>query len=238
MKTKRTFWYTTSESYKGIRNEVPENFKRDFAEKQITCGWSHCLHNKFALAYIFSVEYVGLTPGYEREIFQRVQLGMTLTAAGKLCWKLFLLDLFMISIQKNCRPFPLHGLSKSETFCYLSLCLTTMARWITQLEARHVSVDGGLSDVLEWDTKRGRDFQNIAHMVFCCDGLPDELLPTAQKIEKWISRVDNPPEQFKIDIEEVLTAFWRIASNKKYNEAFTKISQRIAPVEFIFIGKR
>ena len=98
-------------------------------------------------------------------------------------------------------------------------------------------MDGGLSDVLEWDTKRGRDFQNIAHMVFCCDGLPDELLPTAQKIEKWISRIDSPPEQFKADIEEVLTAFWRIASNKKYNEAFTKVTQRIAPVEFIFIGK-
>jgi len=110
------------------------------------------------------------------------------------------------------------------------------AEWITQLEARHVAVDGGLSDVLEWDTKRGRDFQNIAHMVFCCDGLPDELLPTAQKIEKWISRIDNPPEQFKADIEEVLTAFWRIASNKKLDEAFTKITQRIAPVEFIFIG--
>ena len=34
---------------------------------------------------LFLVEYVGLTPGYEREIFQRVQLGMTLTAAGKFC---------------------------------------------------------------------------------------------------------------------------------------------------------
>lgn len=112
-----------------------------------------------------------------------------------------------------------------------------MVRWITQLEARHVAVEGGLSDVLEWDTKRGRDFQNIAHMVFCCDGLPDEFLPTAQKIEKWISRIDNPPEQFKADIEDVLTTFWKIASDKKYNEAFTKISQRIAPVEFIFIGK-
>jgi len=184
MKTKKTFWYTTSESWKGLRNEVPESFKRDFSEKQITC-----------------VEYVGLTPGYEREIFQRVQLGMTLTAAEKL--------------QAISSPW---------------------AEWITQLEARHVAVDGGLSEVLEWDTKRGRDFQNIAHMVFCCDGLPDELLPTAQKIEKWISRADKPPEQFKADIEEVLTAFWRVASNNKYNEGFTKITQRIAPVEFIFIG--
>jgi hypothetical protein len=30
------------------------------------------------------VEYHGLESGYEREIFQRVQLGMTLTAAGQL----------------------------------------------------------------------------------------------------------------------------------------------------------
>ena len=192
--------------------------------------------------FFLSVEYVGLTPGYEREIFQRVQLGMTLTAAGKfvgvfLCW--ISGQIFMTSIQKNYRPFPLHGPSKSDLLLLIPIfpSLTALARWITQLEARHVTVEGGLSDVLEWDTKRGRDFQNIAHMVFCCDGLPDEVLPTAQKIEKWISRIDNPPEQFKADIEEVLTAFWRIASNKKYNEAFTKISQRIAPVEFIFIGK-
>ena len=83
VKTKKTFWYTTSESWKGIRNEVPESFKKDFAEKQITCGWSYRLYDKFDLAYIYIVEYADLTPGYEREIFQRVQLGMTLTAAGK-----------------------------------------------------------------------------------------------------------------------------------------------------------
>ena len=194
--------------------------------------------SSYVLFYL--VEYVGLTPGYEREIFQRVQLGMTLTAAGKFvgCFIRYSGQIFTFSIQRNCRPFPLHGLSKLKTFCYLSLNLNNYGkRWITQLEARHVAVDGGLSDVLEWDTKRGRDFQNIAHMVFCCDGLPSELLPTAQKIEKWISRIDKPPEQFKADIEEVLTAFWRIASSKNYDEAFTKITQRIAPVEFIFIGK-
>ena len=43
IKTKKNFWYTTSESWRGIRNEVPERFKRDFAEKQIICGWSYCL---------------------------------------------------------------------------------------------------------------------------------------------------------------------------------------------------
>jgi hypothetical protein len=31
---------------------------------------------------LLEVEYYGLTPGAERDIFQRVQLGMALTAAG------------------------------------------------------------------------------------------------------------------------------------------------------------
>ncbi|KAF8157943.1 hypothetical protein B0H34DRAFT_706813 [Crassisporium funariophilum] len=184
--TKKSFWYTTSETARAVKAkaEVPERYKRAFAAKQITC-----------------VEYHGLAPGSEREIFQRVQLGMTLTAAEKL--------------QAISSPW---------------------AEWISILEAKHVAVDGGLSEVLQWDTKRGRDFQNIAHMIFCCDGLPEELLPTAQKIEKWISRVDEPPYQFKEDIEVVLKAFWMIATDKKYSEGFTKIPQRIAPVEFIFIG--
>lgn len=98
-------------------------------------------------------------------------------------------------------------------------------------------MEGGLSHVLQWDTKRGRDFQNIAHLVYCCDGLPNEELPSAVKIEKWLSREDNPPEQFRNDIEELLRDFWKLASSKKYNGGFTKFSQRLAPVEFYFIGE-
>ena len=74
---------------------------------------------KLALTHIllFLVEYVGLTPGYEREIFQRVQLGMTLTAAGKFVGYFVRFgQVLMFSIQRNCRPFPLHGLSKLDIF--------------------------------------------------------------------------------------------------------------------------
>lgn len=54
MKTKKTFWYTISESWRGTRNEVPESFKKDFAEKQITCGWSYRYGEyKFALTHIY-----------------------------------------------------------------------------------------------------------------------------------------------------------------------------------------
>lgn len=54
VKTKKTFWYTTSESWKGIRNEVPDSFKKDFAEKQITCGWSYHFYTNFLILFIFS----------------------------------------------------------------------------------------------------------------------------------------------------------------------------------------
>jgi len=80
--------------------------------------------NLLQLIYIYIlVEYAGLTPGYEREIFQRVQLGMTLTAAGKFvgCLVRSLGKILTISIQRNCRPFPPHGLSKLETFMTYSL---------------------------------------------------------------------------------------------------------------------
>lgn len=99
-----------------------------------------------------------------------------------------------------------------------------------------MNIDEGLAAIMTWDVTRGRDFQNIAHMVYCCDGFPEELLPTAQKIEKWISRVDPPTKQFQDDIENVLRVLWVIASKEEYRRGFTEIQQRVAPVEFIFIG--
>ncbi|KAF8621566.1 hypothetical protein AX15_007593 [Amanita polypyramis BW_CC] len=182
--TKKNYWFTLSESTKSLRNEVPDYWKEVFAGKKITC-----------------VEYQGLTPDQERDIFQRVQLGMSLTAAEKL--------------QAISSPW---------------------ADWISHLEARHVSVDGGLSSQFEWDTKRGRDFQNIAHFVYCCDGLPNEYLPTTQKLEKWLARVDPPGDQFQKEIDDTLRELWMIAKERQLNKGFTAIGKRLAPVEFVFIG--
>lgn len=184
VKTKKQFWFTLPESSRGVRTELPEAAKELFSQKIITC-----------------MEYHNLTPGAERDIFQRVQMGMTLTGAEKL--------------QAISSPW---------------------AEWISELESKHVAVDGGLSAVLEWDTKRGRDFQNIAYFVCCCDGLPEaEHIPTAQKMEKWLSRVDRPPDRFKADIEEVLVDFWNIAANSDLNRGLN-IGSRLAPAEFVYIG--
>ncbi|PFH52790.1 hypothetical protein AMATHDRAFT_139317 [Amanita thiersii Skay4041] len=183
-RTKKNYWYTVSESAKTSRLEVPQYWKDKFSGKQITC-----------------VEYQDLTGQQERDIFQRVQLGMSLTAAEKL--------------QAISSPW---------------------SEWMSQLEAQHVTINDGLLNKFEWDTKRGRDFQNIAHFVYCCDCLPEEQIPTTQKLEKWLSRVDPPGDQFKDDIDTVLRQLWLIASDPRYNKGFKAISKRLAPVEFVFIG--
>ncbi|KAH7888574.1 hypothetical protein F5I97DRAFT_1803315 [Phlebopus sp. FC_14] len=182
--TKKSFWFVRSEAQKATRAEIPEEWRRRFAETRITC-----------------VEYYELPPGTEREIFQRVQLGMSLTAAEKL--------------QAISSPW---------------------AEWISDLETRHVNCEGGLGQVLEWDTKRGRDFQCIAQLVYCCDSLPDHALPTAQKLEKWLLRLDKPNQTFQTQISNVLTEFWHVATSHELNAAFTQVDKRVAPVEFVFIG--
>ncbi|KAJ7507902.1 hypothetical protein B0H11DRAFT_2314839, partial [Mycena galericulata] len=184
---KEHFYFTAPESTKS-RLQIPEQTKRMFLQKKITC-----------------VEYGQLTPALEREIFQRVQLGMALTTAEK-----------------------------------LAAIASPWSEWISKLESRHISIEGGLSQVLDWDTKRGREFQNVAQFVYVCDGYPaTENIPTAPKMENWLARVDAPPEQFKEDIDEALNEFGHLASDDTLNFGFAigKASRsKLAPVEFVYIG--
>jgi len=182
--TKKHYWYSRAESKKQSRLEVPEQWKRDFASKQITC-----------------VEYRNLPHGFERDIFQRVQLGMPLTAAEKL--------------QAIASPW---------------------ADWISELDARYISLDNGLMNIIDVDMKRGRDFQSLAQLVYCCDKFPEHSIPTAPKMEQWVARMDPPSPEFKAAITHALSWFWHLASSHEHNKGFTKITKRVAPIEFVFIG--
>jgi len=97
--------------------------------------------------------------------------------------------------------------------------------------------ENGLSQVLQWDTKRGRDFQCIAQFIYCCDGLPEQLFPTAPKMEKWLTRVDKPSQSFQALISDVLSEFWLIATTAQLKYGFTGIDKRVAPIEFVFVGR-
>ncbi|KAL0949469.1 hypothetical protein HGRIS_009522 [Hohenbuehelia grisea] len=182
--TKKSFWYTVSAQQKGNKLEIPEKWKREFASKQITC-----------------VEYEALDESLEREIFQRVQLGVTLTSAEK-----------------------------------LQAVSSKWAVWLGDLLQRHVHVDGGLMEVLQWNTDRGRDYQNMACVLYLCESYPEQAMPTAAKLEKFLSRSDSPTPQFKTDINGVFDILNHIATTPPLNNGFKKIIQKLAPVEFMFIG--
>lgn len=77
-------------------------------------------------------------------------------------------------------------------------------------------------------------------MVYCCDGVTDQPLPTAQKLERWLLRVDPPSNGFMGRVDEALNEFWVIAtdkSSKHYSKGFHQVDKRVAPVEFAFIGR-
>ncbi|KAI5123694.1 hypothetical protein M0805_001722 [Coniferiporia weirii] len=65
--TKKKFYYTVPASQVNKRAAIPPKYKQIFDNKQITC-----------------VEFREIAPAIERDIFQRVQMGVTLTTAEKL----------------------------------------------------------------------------------------------------------------------------------------------------------
>lgn len=167
-----------------------------------------------------AVEYRNLSHGFERDIFQRVQLGMPLTAAG------MSLEIQCLNSKNLMRP----------TAEKLQAIPSPWSEWISDLDTRYINNDDGITDIVDVDMKRGRDFQSLAQLVYCCDAYPEHAIPTAQKMEQWLVRMDLPNPAFKTAVNDVLTEFWYIAHTPRLAQAFTKIQKRVAPVEFVFIG--
>lgn len=97
--------------------------------------------------------------------------------------------------------------------------------------------EGGLASLINVETKRARDFQNLAHLVYCCEGVPEEeRFATSAKITPWVDKEEAPSKKFEKAIEHTLRDFVSLATDKRYNQAFRTIDKKVAPVEFIFIG--
>ncbi|KAI0290352.1 hypothetical protein BC826DRAFT_1106481 [Russula brevipes] len=185
-KTKRTWWYTTSTATRASRAEIPTHEKQVFSQKLITC-----------------IEYRNLSPAAERDVFQRVQLGVSLTSAEKL--------------QAISSPW---------------------ANYITNLEKRFITIDGGLVDRIAFDDARGRAFQNTAQFVFCCAGLPAaQRVPTTAKLEKWLAAPDEgPTAAFQDAVGAVLDRLLDLACSSALDAPFRRFKAKVSPVEFVFIG--
>jgi len=72
--------------------------------------------------------------------------------------------------------------------------------------------------------------------VYCCDLFPEHIMPAGQKMVEWLSRMTAVPSEFKSAIMEVLGSLWHIAHTAELDDVFTRIPQRVAPAEFVFIG--
>ncbi|KAI0315137.1 hypothetical protein OF83DRAFT_377527 [Amylostereum chailletii] len=182
--TRKLWYYTTSPSNKNTRNEIPPVWKETFAQKLLTV-----------------VEYTDLSDVNERDVFQRVQLGMSLTWPER-----------------------------------MQAIVSPRANWIHDLEQRYVSVNNGLSDFANFDSKRGRDFQNVAHIIFCCESLPSHPTPAAKVMEKWLKRPDELAAGFKKAVKDTMQAMAYMAASDNLNKGFTKIQAKVSPAEFVFIG--
>ncbi|KLO14629.1 hypothetical protein SCHPADRAFT_850808 [Schizopora paradoxa] len=187
-RTGKKFYYTIPEHQKGKRALVPQKFKDIFAKKLLNF-----------------VEYRDISETVERDIFQRVQMGVTLTAAEKL--------------QAISSPY---------------------ADWIRTLDSKYVQAQedsDSLSQTLDWDIRRGRNFQCLTQLVFCCLQLPQHADATsAKKLGTWLTRIDGPPPNFKKQIEDCLREFYTIASDETLSAPFKTVKERVSPIEFVFIG--
>lgn len=104
------------------------------------------------------------------------------------------------------------------------------------MEQKHVHIAGGLGEILSWDLKRGKPFQNLMVLTYYCENYPEERLWSTTMLEKWLQAETEPSEAFKRNINKVLNDMWKIASDDNLNDPFTYIQNVVAPVEFIFFG--
>jgi len=147
------------------------------------------------------VEYRALSPASEREVFQRVQLGMSLSAAEKL--------------QAIASPW---------------------ADYVNELDLKYISISGGLASHVEFDMKRGRTFQNLASMLYCCADVELRRTPSALQLDRWLNGPEGPSPVFKSRVEHILSNLLEIASDPALNMAFAGFSAKVSPAEFVFIG--
>lgn len=188
--TKQNLWYTVPpSSVKGTQVKkfvlLPRRLKAKFDNIRLRC-----------------VTYRGIAEYQEREIFQRIQLGMPLGSAEKL-----------------------QAIQSPRT------------DWACELIPKYLGPeDTSLAARIKLDCTRAKDFVGIARIAYCCESLPTVRLSIVSGLEAWLKQPSEPSATFKDSVDTVLQTMSTLANTPEYSAAFTEITERVAPVEFIFIG--
>ncbi|THU97548.1 hypothetical protein K435DRAFT_60783 [Dendrothele bispora CBS 962.96] len=249
--TNEKFWYridpaTHSNARARTPRLLPEKYRRSFANKQIVC-----------------VEYQELTDENERDIFQRVQLGMALTPAEKLHVintprANFIRSLLTSFVEKggalgDPQVMPWDR-SRGSDFRCIAQGVFVMYKWGTGT----LTGSGSLPQVERWLTERGNDDADTGRAKKRGPGRPlkkgravkrsrrsedlDDMdvdqEDQIQDDEDDGDYLDAPQvtEAFARKVRETYTILAHLATTNGLNEAFRpSLYQKVSPIEMICI---
>ena len=118
----------------------------------------------------------------------------------------------------------------------LQAIASPLAEYVNELDMKYISINGGLRSHVNFDSKRGRTFQNLAAMLYCCEDADLPRTPSAPQLEKWLTGPKVPTLIFRSKMERTLSSLLEITRDQALNKGFTRFSAKLSPAELVFIG--
>jgi hypothetical protein len=109
---------------------------------------------------------------------------------------------------------------------------TPWAKFTTSLLQRYIypQEDGLWKYLQDWDRSRGRDFQNLATIVYMIEVFPERRANIgAAKLHSWLLRVDPVEDHLKKKVYAVMAGMLEVAREHQ-ESAFQSVKNRISPL--------
>ena len=115
---------------------------------------------------------------------------------------------------------------------------SSWTRWINTINSQFVSAPDSLQDKLGISGKHASGYHAVAHIAYCCSHLPKQQnIPNFATLNKFLGQDTSPGKSLQRDMIDVMKKFTEIATSDKLRFGFSNIPHKVAPVEFVFIGR-
>ncbi|KAJ3971579.1 hypothetical protein EV361DRAFT_949578 [Lentinula raphanica] len=207
--TGEKLWYkdnTESSKQNSKRKILPDKYRQMFANKQIVC-----------------VEYSELTDANERDIFQRVQLGMALTSAEKLHvintpraqFIRTLVEEFVSESLGSTIPW---DISRGSDFRCIAQAVYLMDKWPTTKSEPPLKHAGSLQPVEKW-----------------LDNVVDKKGGKSARKNDDEDDYGAVPESFAKKVRETFSLMVKMTKSKNLAKPFN-LYQKVSPIEMICLS--
>lgn len=111
-------------------------------------------------------------------------------------------------------------------------------RWINSINSEFVTGEDGLQTKLGISGKHASGYHAVVQIAYCCSNLPKKSnIPAFATLCKFLDQDTGPPKTLQRDLVDVMKKFIEIATTEKLRFGFSNIPQKVAPVEFVYIGQ-